>query len=202
MLLPGRHGNTNSYRYGFQGQEMDNEIKGEGNSVNYKYRMHDPRVGRFFAEDPLRGRYPWNSPYVFSENRVIDGTELEGLEFNPINSPFTAKSYMDLARETGTEKFVQDFTFTIVKNTANAVVSILHYAANNPNHAGYGYSHDLKPPTQEEFEKYEVNLFQEVDPYYRIQVLAEGMTNATFGVVDFVGGVIDGDGEAAANAVP
>ncbi|MDY8138497.1 DUF6443 domain-containing protein, partial [Aquimarina sp. 2201CG5-10] len=35
MLLPNRHGNTSDYRYGFQGQEMDNEVKGEGNSVNY-----------------------------------------------------------------------------------------------------------------------------------------------------------------------
>jgi RHS repeat-associated protein len=57
MLLPGRHGNTSDYRYGFQGQEMDNEVKGEGNSVNYKYRMHDPRVGRFFARDPMFKEY-------------------------------------------------------------------------------------------------------------------------------------------------
>ncbi len=70
-----------AYRYGFQGQELDNEIKGEGNSVNYKYRMHDPRVGRFFAVDPLFRDYPHNSPYAFSENRVIDGIELEGLEW-------------------------------------------------------------------------------------------------------------------------
>ena len=42
--------------------------------------MHDPRVGRFFAIDPLAGDFPWNSPYAFSENRVIDGLELEGLE--------------------------------------------------------------------------------------------------------------------------
>jgi hypothetical protein len=42
--------------------------------------MHDPRVGRFFAVDPLFREYPWNSPYAFSENRVIDGLELEGLE--------------------------------------------------------------------------------------------------------------------------
>ncbi|GEQ85369.1 hypothetical protein ULMS_08770 [Patiriisocius marinistellae] len=60
---------------------MDNEIKGEGNSLNYKYRMHDPRVGRFFAIDPLFKKYPWNSSYAFSENRLIDGVELEGLEF-------------------------------------------------------------------------------------------------------------------------
>jgi len=80
--MPGRHANTSDYRYGFQGQEMDDEVKGEGNSVNYKYRMHDPRVGRFFARDPMASIFSWNSPYAFSENRVIDGVELEGLEFS------------------------------------------------------------------------------------------------------------------------
>ncbi len=83
MLLPGRHGNSSDYRYGFQGQEMDNEIKGEGNSVNYKYRMHDPRVGRFFAMDPLTKKYPDYSPYSFSGNKVIAYTELEGEEEVP-----------------------------------------------------------------------------------------------------------------------
>ena len=86
MLLPNRQGaeEASGYRYGFQGQEMDDEVKGTtGSSVNYKYRMHDPRVGRFFARDPLAHSYPWNSPYAFSENRVIDGFELEGLETTP-----------------------------------------------------------------------------------------------------------------------
>lgn len=86
MLLPNRHGNTSDYRYGFQGQEMDNEVKGEGNSVNFKYRMHDPRINRFFAVDPLASKYPWNSPYAFSENNLIRFIELEGLEKK---DPFT-----------------------------------------------------------------------------------------------------------------
>ncbi|MEE9363951.1 MAG: 3-coathanger stack domain-containing protein [Cellulophaga sp.] len=80
MLLPNRHGNTSDYRYGFQGQEMDNEVKGEGNSLNYKYRMHDPRVGRFFAPDPLERNYPYYTPYSFSGNKVIAFRELEGME--------------------------------------------------------------------------------------------------------------------------
>ncbi len=80
MLLPGKHANTSDYRYGFQGQEMDNELKGEGNSLNYKFRMHDPRVGRFFAVDPLVAEYPWYSPYQFSGNTPIMSIELEGLE--------------------------------------------------------------------------------------------------------------------------
>ncbi|MGH1387819.1 polymorphic toxin-type HINT domain-containing protein [Kordia sp.] len=86
MLLPKRHASDESYRYGFQGQEKDDKLKGKGNSLNYKYRMHDPRLGRFFARDPLAPIYAYNSPYAFSENRVVDGVELEGLEFVlPIN---------------------------------------------------------------------------------------------------------------------
>jgi RHS repeat-associated protein len=75
------------YRYGFQNQEEDSET----GLVNYKYRMHDPRVGRFFAVDPLASKYPYNGTYNFSENRVLDGVELEGLEWNPLgNNPLYA----------------------------------------------------------------------------------------------------------------
>lgn len=80
MLVPNRHGSSDSYRYGFNGMEKDDELKGEGNSMNYTFRMHDPRIGRFFATDPLENNYPWNSPYAFSENSVINSVELEGGE--------------------------------------------------------------------------------------------------------------------------
>lgn len=69
-----------SYRFGFQGQEGDDEINGEGNSIEYKYRIHDSRLGRFLSVDPLSAEFAWNSTYAFSENRVIDAIELEGLE--------------------------------------------------------------------------------------------------------------------------
>ena len=88
MLVPHRTFSSPEYRYGFQGQEKDDEVKGNGNSINYKYRMHDPRVGRFLSLDPLQKSFPWNSPYVFSENRVIDGLELEGLEVKNFNITF------------------------------------------------------------------------------------------------------------------
>ena len=60
--------------------EKDDEVKGEGNSVNFSYRMHDPRVGRFFAVDPLTAEYVELSPYQVSSNRMIDFVEVEGLE--------------------------------------------------------------------------------------------------------------------------
>lgn len=83
MLLPNRHGGAPDYHYGFQGQEMDNEVKGEGNSLNYKFRMHDPRVGKFFATDPLTHLYPHYTTYSFAGNNVIAYKELEGLEESP-----------------------------------------------------------------------------------------------------------------------
>ncbi|MEW4925436.1 RHS repeat-associated core domain-containing protein [Algibacter sp. 2305UL17-15] len=83
MTLPNRHGATDDYRYGFQGQEKDDEVKGEGNSLNYKFRMHDPRVGRFFAVDPLTWKYPELTPYQFSSNSPIGMLEIEGLEGTP-----------------------------------------------------------------------------------------------------------------------
>ncbi len=78
--MPNRHESSDKYRYGFQGQEKDDEIKGEGNSINYKFRMHDPRIGRFFAVDPKVKEYPWYTPYQFNGNTPIMALELEGLE--------------------------------------------------------------------------------------------------------------------------
>ena len=78
--MPGRTESSSQYSYGFQGQEKDDELKGQGNSINYKYRMHDPRVGRFFAVDPLTAKYPHYTPYSFSGNKVVNAVEIEGLE--------------------------------------------------------------------------------------------------------------------------
>ena len=83
MAKPGRSfvaSSKNKYRYGFQGQEGDNELNGVGNSYAFKYRIHDPRIGRFLSVDPLADEYPFYSPYVFSGNRLLDAFELEGLE--------------------------------------------------------------------------------------------------------------------------
>ncbi|OQA96917.1 MAG: hypothetical protein BWY22_01532 [Bacteroidetes bacterium ADurb.Bin217] len=69
------------YKFAFQGQEAENELYGEGNTSFFKFRVSDNRIGRFFAVDPLYAKYAYNSTYAFSENRVIDGVELEGLEY-------------------------------------------------------------------------------------------------------------------------
>ncbi|WP_324692325.1 RHS repeat-associated core domain-containing protein, partial [Flavobacterium cheonhonense] len=57
------------YRYGFNGMEKDDEIKGEGNSYDFGARMLDPRVGRWFAPDLKFSLQPSWSPYkAFFDN--------------------------------------------------------------------------------------------------------------------------------------
>ncbi len=68
------------YLFGYNGVEKDNEIAGVGNSLNFKFRMYDPRLGRFKSVDPLFKSYPWNSTYAFAENDVIRNLDLEGAE--------------------------------------------------------------------------------------------------------------------------
>ncbi|HVG17080.1 MAG TPA: RHS repeat-associated core domain-containing protein [Chitinophagaceae bacterium] len=68
------------YRYGFNGKENDNEIKGEGAQQDYGMRIYDPRLGKFLSVDPLTEIYPWNSTYAFAENSPIENIDLDGLE--------------------------------------------------------------------------------------------------------------------------
>lgn len=108
------------YRYSFQNQEHDDEIKGENNSVNYKYRMHDPRLGRFFCLDPLSKKYPHNSPYAFSENRVIDGVELEGLEFTSFDTDSKDPNVKNMAIWGGHEYSYRDSKYYQTFNDARS----------------------------------------------------------------------------------
>ena len=64
MLIPGRQFSAGTgYRYGFNGKENDNNVKGEGNQQDYGMRIYDPRVGRFLSIDPLQTKYPELTPY-------------------------------------------------------------------------------------------------------------------------------------------
>ena len=87
VILEGRNfegeiGGTpvSAYRYGFNGMERDDEVKGSGNSYDFGFRCMDTRLGRFLSIDPLFRSFAYNSTYAYAENRVIDGKDIEGLE--------------------------------------------------------------------------------------------------------------------------
>ncbi|MFL3662951.1 MAG: hypothetical protein ACJ04Q_03045 [Flavobacteriales bacterium] len=128
--------NPNEMRYSFQGQESDNEIKGQGNSINFKYRMHDPRIGRFFARDPLTKDYPWNSPYAFSENRVIDAVELEGLEKVPVNEIWKLSKSTTASVNISHVNFEAGNQYATIMGE-NVVLILIKDGPNKGNFAGY-----------------------------------------------------------------
>jgi RHS repeat-associated protein len=71
-------------RWRFQGQEHVDDLGLGWDS--FKWRNHQPEIGRFFNIDPLAESFLFNSPYAFSENKVTAHIELEGLEAVPFSS--------------------------------------------------------------------------------------------------------------------
>lgn len=74
------HDFSNPYQYKYQSQELQ-----ETGFYSFKWRNYMPDVGRFFNVDPLSEMYAYQSHYNFSENRVIDAREIEGLEADLLN---------------------------------------------------------------------------------------------------------------------
>jgi RHS repeat-associated protein len=79
-MLDGRNSQIDKYRYGYQGSEKDDEIKGGGNSYTTEFRMLDPRLGRWLSIDPLSAKYPGMSPYNSMNNNPITTNDIKGLE--------------------------------------------------------------------------------------------------------------------------
>ncbi len=94
MLMPERSKDhvANAYRYGYNGMEMDNEVKGNGNSYTTEFRQYDPRLGRWLSLDPLMHQFPWMSPYVAFNNNPVYFTDPLGLEGEPTGLPENAEN--------------------------------------------------------------------------------------------------------------
>lgn len=75
----GRSFNSNSYKYGFNGQEKENEIYGEGNTYSAEYWMYDSRLMRRWNLDPIytahESRYAcfFNNPVRYDDPQGLRG---------------------------------------------------------------------------------------------------------------------------------
>ncbi len=79
MVMPGRkYEPTSGYRYGFNGKEKDNEVKGENNQLDFGNRVYDPRLGHWLSVDPEAKRYPGYSPYNYALNTPISAVDPDG----------------------------------------------------------------------------------------------------------------------------
>src|SRR5215510_2541975 len=109
MMMPGREYQAAPYRFGFNGKENDNDVKGFGNQQDYGMRIYDTRIGRFLSTDPLSIKYPELTPYQFASNRVIDGIDLDGLEYFD-SKRFGNKQGLYILRPNGFEIKNQNYT--------------------------------------------------------------------------------------------
>jgi RHS repeat-associated protein len=60
-----------NYRFGFNGMEKDNEVKGIGNSLDFGERIYDSRLGTWMSIDKMAGKHPGFTPYVFCRDNPI-----------------------------------------------------------------------------------------------------------------------------------
>jgi RHS repeat-associated protein len=118
MQMGGRNDPGDGYRYGFNGMEKDDEVKGSGNSYDFGARMYDSRLGRWLSIDPLSGSNSHISTYCGMENSPIaladpDGKDAEiTITENTITVHTTIFIYGAGASETEAgrmEKFIGDY---------------------------------------------------------------------------------------------
>lgn len=66
------------HRKKFVGQDYESELG--WSTYQFKFRTHDPQIGRFLQIDPLAEKFVHNSTYAYAENKVTNAIDLEGLE--------------------------------------------------------------------------------------------------------------------------
>jgi len=77
MQQPGNsYGSSANYRYGFNGKENDNDVKGNGDQLDFGSRIYDPRVGRWLSRDIVTKAF--SSPYAFSANDPVNYLDPDG----------------------------------------------------------------------------------------------------------------------------
>ena len=113
------------YRFGFNGKENDNEIKGTGNQQDYGARIYDGRLCRFLSLDPITREYPDLTPFQFASNSPINSIDLDGLEKDEIIDAISKGA---------------SWTGKLLKETASGIVA----SALHPIDAGVAIFHSTK----------------------------------------------------------
>ena len=133
MLMPGRKYNGVGYRYGFNGQEMSNEIKGgEGNSYTAEFWEYDPRLGRRWNPDPVYKHSPYEA---FAGNPILfsDPLGLDTISFNHNTTTFVGKGEIkgwtkseltiDKKKAEGKDVFIYNSSITTLENGQASTVN-------------------------------------------------------------------------------
>jgi RHS repeat-associated protein len=94
MAIKERTWTRAEYRYGFNGMEKDDELKGSGNSLDFGARIYDSRLGRWMSVDPLMKKYPSLSAYSFVANNPVLFIDIDGRDIGLNNKMKKSKQHM------------------------------------------------------------------------------------------------------------
>ncbi|MDP4247802.1 MAG: RHS repeat-associated core domain-containing protein [Bacteroidota bacterium] len=90
------------YRYGFNGKENDDEVRGANDEIDYGMRGYDPRIGRFMSVDPISNKYPELTPYQYASSSPVSLVDIDGLEgglyFGGMNESDAEKAAPNIAQ--------------------------------------------------------------------------------------------------------
>ncbi|TWF40340.1 YD repeat-containing protein [Chitinophaga polysaccharea] len=134
MLQPGRTfaANGGVYRYGFNGMEKSDEIKGEGNSYTAEFWEYDPRIGRRWNNDPVYKHSPYEA---FGSNPIInaDPSGLDTINFNRSVTTFnpgggrrstgTSSFNIGITKSSGADVFMYNFTSTVINSKGGSTTT-------------------------------------------------------------------------------
>jgi RHS repeat-associated protein len=116
------------YWFGFNGMETDDEVKGNGNSLDFGARIYDPRIGRWLSTDPLQVKFPDVSPYNFVLNSPLIVIDPDGKEIKIVTKDPEFRGYI--------LNQLQKLTDDELTIDAAGVVQIVHSARNPTKSSG------------------------------------------------------------------
>jgi RHS repeat-associated protein len=105
-LMPGRNLNASDYRFGYQGSEVDDEIKGNRNTITTYYREASLDVGQWWSPDPKQ--HPSWSPYAMMGRNPIFYNDVLGDTLDVADNEASKKDINSLVK-TDNQKYI---TFT------------------------------------------------------------------------------------------
>jgi RHS repeat-associated protein len=142
MIQPGRkYSASDSYRYGFNGEEKSDEVYGEGNLYDYGFRIYNPRLGRFLSVDPISKNYPWYTPYQFAGNKPIECIDLDGLEEI---KPWEFDKYEELVASIG--PINTNTTKTVTTSQASAGMNLSFLKAKKQSYENTSWTNSVANP--------------------------------------------------------
>ena len=206
MLMPRRTFASSDYRFGFNGQEKDNEISGEGNTLDFGERIYASRLGRFLSVDPLTKSYPELTPYQFASNMPINSIDLDGLEAYAVYNKATSQLALipDISKVNPklTNKFVSASDYSKLtaddKSKANYGILVKNVFTGGHSEAGQVVHGDPNRPKEKPISEGTYNILENngnTNPNHNSFFVLDPQDKSQYDKVDDRPGEINSDGE-------